>query len=68
MATCTSEVEVRAPGQDLRATVRDEPAGTWVVNVWADEPAEGIPDYVCEVVRDRQAETGFRVRRLRPED
>lgn len=66
MGACTRAVESRAPGQELRATVRDDDADRRVVNVWADEPAEGTPDYRCEVVRDDDADEGFRVVSIRP--
>ena len=66
MGVCSDAVVSRAPGQELRATVRDDGPGMWVVNVWGDRPAEGTPDYRCDVVRDDDADSGFRVARIRP--
>jgi hypothetical protein len=66
MGACSEEVASRAPGQELRATVRDDGPDKWVVNVWADAPAEGTPDYTCAVVRDADADEGFRIVSIRP--
>jgi hypothetical protein len=66
LRACNRAVKSRVPGQELRSTVRDDGADKWVVNVWADEPAEGTPDYTCEVVRDVDAAQGFRVASIRP--
>ena len=63
MGACSDAIVSRAPDQDLRATVRDDGQDRWLVNVWADKPAEGTPDYKCEVVRDDET---FRVLSIRP--
>lgn len=46
--------------------MRDDGPDAWVVNVWADEPARGTPDFVCAVVRDHDADKGVRVVSIRP--
>ncbi len=63
---CRREVQARAPGSDLRSTVRDQGRNGWHVNVWVDKVARGTPDYSCEVVRDARAEAGYRVVQVRP--
>lgn len=66
MSACGRAVEERAPEQEQRATVRDDGPDAWVVNVWTDGPAEGVPDHTCDVVRDEDAGEGFRVVDVRP--
>lgn len=66
MGACSRAVELRAPEQARRATVRDDGPERWVVDVWTDRPAEGVPDHVCRVVRDARGEAGFRVVSIRP--
>ncbi len=66
IGACNRAVKARVPGQELRSTVRDDGPQAWIVNVWADEPAEGTPDFRCTVVRDDRADEGLRVDSIRP--
>ena len=49
----------------LASTVRDEGDG-YVVNAWTNGQARGVPDYVCDVERDPDAERGVVVVEVRP--
>ena len=66
MRVCSDAVVLREPDASLRATVRDDGPDRWRVNVWTDRAAEGTPDHVCDVVRDDDADDGFRVASIRP--
>ena len=50
----------------LATTVRDEGPSGYVVNAWTEGTASGVPDYVCEVARDENADRGVAVVDVRP--
>ena len=62
VAACRSSLSNVADDRTLATTVRNEGSG-YVINAWTDGRAEGIPDYVCNVVRDEQAARGVAVGR-----